>query len=754
MANIIENTKKVKRILHRFDTAENWKKSTIKLLPGELAFDENGNFKVGLSDRPNGTLWNDLPFAGKSKFTSGESSEKPTVSKNDSYSPGDMFKDITTNKWYFLTGFDAYGEYVWEELTFGSHEIESSIEELNKELENKIDASVFEEEISKKADVSYIDDKVSSLATKNELLAVAELTDEHSDKIESLEESVLNAMLQLEDKAGGEELEALANSLMSYTNEEINVVNAKLGEKATKDELQRAIASLEEKHELDLSTLDVSVDERLNFKADKEEITSLEERLNSSIAQKVDISTIFDESGNIRSSLLPGSVDDIVEGVFIGDTTFMPLEGSSQVGVGGKLYLDVNSKILYRWSGSQYVAISAGNSSLILGTTAGTAYEGSSGKALEDRVTTLEGRTSELASNITTQSERISSTEVNLAKQSDALSSLTTNVGSISSTVGEHTKSIAALNAKTDTYDSKIADLQGDIKEHTTTLANVDKQLSLIEAKNADQDTSIRNLSNEVTKVNAFDVRLNTVEKSVTECKDSISTLTITTNAITEQLGKLSNLEGKVDGFGVELNSIKSAVSEHSNKFVEQNSKFTVLENSISSQTGLIESLNSSVSGLTSSLSEQDKKIDSLEDEVLSQKTAVDALKDSVASQKTQLDSTTQLAQGFSDRILTLENSDTQQNSRLSGIEKTVVTQIQEISSLKTSVDSQKDKLTSLEGKVDNLLKLDTPDGTLTLGKLAFQDKVKNQDIEGVSITKLMQEEDEELELWCGDSNF
>ena len=43
MPNIIK-PKKIKRIVHRFDTTENWKKSNVKLLPGELAFDEHGNF--------------------------------------------------------------------------------------------------------------------------------------------------------------------------------------------------------------------------------------------------------------------------------------------------------------------------------------------------------------------------------------------------------------------------------------------------------------------------------------------------------------------------------------------------------------------------------------------------------------------------------------------------------------------------------------------------------------------------------------
>ena len=188
----------------------------------------------------------------------------------------------------------------------------------------------------------------------------------------------------------------------------------------------------------------------------------------------------------------------------------------------------------------QYVSISSGNSGLVLGTTAGTAYEGSSGKALDDRVTTLENRTLE-------QANWISSAEVNLEKQSNALSALTKDVGDISSTVGKHIESIASINAKIETYDSDIAVLQGDIKEHNTTLANIDKQISLIEAKNAEQDNSIKSLTTDVTKINAFDGRLNTVEKGMKKCEDSISTLEITTDAITTDLNKLSNLDKTVE---------------------------------------------------------------------------------------------------------------------------------------------------------------------------------------------------------------
>ena len=55
MANIIEK-QKIWRIRHRFDTAENWKKSNIRLKSGELAFDNYGNFKVGLDTEK---TWNE-----------------------------------------------------------------------------------------------------------------------------------------------------------------------------------------------------------------------------------------------------------------------------------------------------------------------------------------------------------------------------------------------------------------------------------------------------------------------------------------------------------------------------------------------------------------------------------------------------------------------------------------------------------------------------------------------------------------------
>ena len=92
----------------------------------------------------------------------------------------------------------------------------------------------------------------------------------------------------------------------------------------------------------------------------------------------------LDSTGKIPSSQLPGFVDDVVEVeinnlggnivLYPGTTQTMSLEK-------GKIYVAVNEPYTnktYRWSGSKLVEISA---SLVIGTVAGTAYDGASGAA-------------------------------------------------------------------------------------------------------------------------------------------------------------------------------------------------------------------------------------------------------------------------------------------------------------------------------------------------------------------------------------
>ena len=77
----------------------------------------------------------------------------------------------------------------------------------------------------------------------------------------------------------------------------------------------------------------------------------------------------LDENGRVPSSQLPSYVDDVLE--YSSQSAF-PTTGES-----GKIYVDHSTNKTYRWSGYNYVEISA---SLAIGTTEGTAFRGDWGK--------------------------------------------------------------------------------------------------------------------------------------------------------------------------------------------------------------------------------------------------------------------------------------------------------------------------------------------------------------------------------------
>lgn len=77
--------------------------------------------------------------------------------------------------------------------------------------------------------------------------------------------------------------------------------------------------------------------------------------------------------GKVPSSQLPAYVDDILE--------YPNLASFPAVGESGKLYVDLEYNLTYRWSGSIYVEV---GKSLALGETDSTAYRGDRGKAAYD----------------------------------------------------------------------------------------------------------------------------------------------------------------------------------------------------------------------------------------------------------------------------------------------------------------------------------------------------------------------------------
>ncbi len=71
-------------------------------------------------------------------------------------------------------------------------------------------------------------------------------------------------------------------------------------------------------------------------------------------------------NGKIPGSLLPSYVDDVIEGYYLKDSSnkqhFYETNSTSGVKIdpeSGRIYVDLNSNKTYRWSGSQYIEISA-----------------------------------------------------------------------------------------------------------------------------------------------------------------------------------------------------------------------------------------------------------------------------------------------------------------------------------------------------------------------------------------------------------
>ena len=81
----------------------------------------------------------------------------------------------------------------------------------------------------------------------------------------------------------------------------------------------------------------------------------------------------------IPNSYLPSYVDDVLE--------YNSLSNFPSTGEAGKIYVAKDTNKTYRWSGTQYTEIS---SSLAIGETTGTAYDGGKGKDLADRFNIVE----------------------------------------------------------------------------------------------------------------------------------------------------------------------------------------------------------------------------------------------------------------------------------------------------------------------------------------------------------------------------
>lgn len=244
----------------------------------------------------------------------------------------------------------------------------------------------------------------------------------------------------------------------------------------------------------------------------------------------------LDASGKVPTSQLPSYVDDVVE--------YENQEAFPKEGEAGKIYVDTTTNKTYRWSGSQYVEISA---SLALGETASTAYPGDKGKANAEAIATLKsGKQDTLVSgtnikSVGTQS-LLGSGALNLSTlandmgvaTSEGLTELTQRV---TAAEGE----IDAIQAKEAGWDAKYAKPEGGIPE--TDLAEG------VKGALAKANTALQSLDPDLTAIAALEGTSGLLKKTAADEWE----LDTTAYATAAALGSLqTTVAGKADQTALE----------------------------------------------------------------------------------------------------------------------------------------------------------------------------------------------------------
>ena len=272
------------------------------------------------------------------------------------------------------------------------------------------------------------------------------------------------------------------------------------------------------------------------------EITAIKSTLSGLGGDYIDRSEIgkasgvagLDASGKVPTSQLPSYVDDVLE---YDNTEAFPKEGEA-----GKIYVATDTNKTYRWSGSQYVEISA---SLAIGTTTGTAYDGGLGAQLRTDLDALEGTVDGK------QNTLVSGTNIKSVGTQSILGSGALNLSTLANDMGVATSEglseltervtqaesdIDAIQGKEAGWDAKYAKPEGGIPE--TDLAES------VKSALAKANTALQSLDPDLTAIAALEGTSGLLKKTGADKWE----LDTTAYATAAALGTLqTTVDGKAD---------------------------------------------------------------------------------------------------------------------------------------------------------------------------------------------------------------
>ena len=256
--------------------------------------------------------------------------------------------------------------------------VNNALSEAKRELENSISSLASKTENDLSLATKDLNNKISELATKTE-----------SDL------STLRADLESSISVTKTDLESKITELATKTDAKFQATDSKI--EATKTELQTNIDNLSHRHDDDMKDIRREIEEatagsnealntHIQDKSNPHQVTKEQVGLGnvtddaqvkrSEMGMPEGVATL-DATGKVPSSQLPSMVDDVIEADSI---DHLPATGET-----GKIYITKDTNLIYRWNGVKYVEVSE---SLHLGEIEGTAYEGSKGKEVADKVNT------------------------------------------------------------------------------------------------------------------------------------------------------------------------------------------------------------------------------------------------------------------------------------------------------------------------------------------------------------------------------
>ena len=247
-------------------------------------------------------------------------------------------------------------------------------------------------------------------------------------------------------------------------------------------------------------------------------------------------------SGVIPSSLLPSYVNDVLE--YISVSAF-PNPGESN-----KIYIAMDTNLVYRWTGSQYVEISK---SLALGTTSTTAFRGDYGNtAYQHSQATGNPHNLQLSDLGIT----VSSTEINyLYGLTDTVENLLAQKLNLSGGIMtgyltlNHNPTQRMHAATKDYVDAEIAGVSVSVTQNITAIRELNQSVNGLSSTVAVQGNTITNVINDVGGLNQTTEAHTQAITDINQTVDGLST------TVSETTTMVTNLEASINQLSAEFDT-------------------------------------------------------------------------------------------------------------------------------------------------------------------------------------------------------